>query len=68
MKITTKIELLKKDQPYEKREKVEIQFANFSKLNGESFIQMVLPSGDTIYIPDIDFLHLAEFLVRRGKG
>jgi hypothetical protein len=68
MKITTRIELLKKGQPYEKREKVEAQFSSFSKLNGETFIQIVLPSGDTIYIPDIDFLHLAEFLVKRGRG
>lgn len=68
MKITTKVEYLKKGESYDKREQAEIELLNFTKMNQESYITIRLPSGDSIYIPDTDFLRLAEFLVKKGRS
>lgn len=68
MKLMTKVEYLRKGESYDKRERVEIEISNFTKINQESYINIKLPSGDSIYIPDLDFLRIAEFLVKKGKS
>lgn len=38
MKITTKVEYLKKGESYDKREQVEIELLNFTKMKKEYYI------------------------------